>query len=104
MAERKWKVAERRVAAVFGAKRTGPTGKDDSDVIHPLLAIEVKYRAGLPAWALECLQQARTGRTAGGKTPITILLAKQMNVRDGLVVMTVREFEELWGPFNKAKT
>lgn len=96
-----WKAAERRVAKVFGGQRTGPTGRDDNDITHPLLAIEVKYRRSLPAWALQCLQQARSGRTAAGKTPVTILLGRGLRVQDGLLVLTVRDFEELFGALRK---
>ena len=92
-----WKAAERRVARVFGGQRTGPTGRDDNDITHPLLAIEVKYRKTLPAWALACLQQARTGRSATGKTPVSILLGRGMRVGDGLLVLRVADFEERFG-------
>ncbi len=98
-----WKSAELRVAKRFGTTRTGPTGRDDNDIAHPLLAVEVKYRKSLPAWALTCLAQARAGRTASGKTPITILLGRGMRVTDGLVVMTVRDFEDLWGRLEKGE-
>lgn len=98
-----WKAAERRVAARFGAKRTGPTGRDDNDFIHPLIAPEIKYRKTLPAWALQCLEQARAGRSAGGKTPVTILLGRGMRVTDALVVMTMRDFEDLWGPLQTGR-
>ncbi len=96
-----WKSAELRVAKRFGTTRTGPTGRDDNDISHPLLAVEVKYRKRLPAWAMSCLAQARAGRSAGGKTPVTILLGRGMRVTDGLVVMTVMNFEDLWGRLEK---
>lgn len=92
-----WKHAERRVAKAFGTRRTGPTGRDDNDLEHALLAIEIKYRASLPAWALACLAQARAGRTAGGKTPIVILVGRGMRIGDGLVVLTMRDFQDLFG-------
>ncbi len=99
-----WKAAELRVAKRFGTTRTGPTGRDDNDLHHKYLAIEIKYRKSLPAWALACLEQARAGRSAGGKTPITIMLGRGMRVTDGLVVMTVMDFEDLWGRLEKRKT
>jgi hypothetical protein len=101
-----WKKAEERVGKLFGGQRTGPTGRDDSDVTHALLAIEVKYRKDLPAWALECLEQARSGRTAGGKIPTVILLGRLMRLTDGLVVMRVADFQDLFGKIqtNEADT
>lgn len=92
-----WKAAERRIARLFGGQRTGPTGRDDNDITHPLLAVEVKYRRSLPKWALECLQQARSGRSAAGKTPVTVMLGRGMRVGDGLLVVRVADFEELFG-------
>jgi hypothetical protein len=92
-----WKHAERRVAKAFGTTRTGPTGRDDSDLTHPIAAIEVKYRKALPAWALACLEQARTGRTAAGKVPMVVMLGRGMRITDGLVVMRVADFQELFG-------
>lgn len=102
MTDRAWKRGERQVAKLFDTTRTGPTGKDDNDIVHPLLAIEVKYRKNLPTWALECLEQARTGRSAAGKTPVTIMLGRGMRVKDGILSMRVADFMELWGPISSA--
>lgn len=103
MPDKAWKAAERRLARQFETQRTGPTGKDDNDLAHPLLAIECKYRKKLPTWALQCLAQARCGRTAAGKVPVTILLGKFMRVTDGLVVMRVSDFQELFGAIRGAE-
>ncbi len=103
MTDKTWKAAERRVAKAFGSTRTGPTGKDDSDVTHPLLAIECKYRSSLPAWATDCLAQARAGRNAAGKIPTVILLGKFMRITDGLVVMRVADFQELFGKIEQKR-
>ena len=92
-----WKSAEMRVARLFGSERTGPTGRDDNDFIHALIAPEVKYRKSLPFWALTCLEQARTAKSAAGKVPCVFMLQRGMRLRDGLVVMTIRNFEQLYG-------
>jgi hypothetical protein len=96
-----WKRAELRVAKLFGTTRTGPTGRDDNDIKHALLAVEVKRRKALPKWALDCLEQARTGRNAAGKTPVVIMFGERMRTRDALLFMTVGSFEELWGPLHE---
>lgn len=96
-----WKRRERQVAAILGGKRTGPTGRDDVDVQHPLVAVEVKARKALPVWAMQCLEQARSARSAGGKPPIAVLIGRGMRIDDGLVVITVRDFRDLFGPIQE---
>ena len=91
-----WKSAELRLAKALGTERTGPTGRDDNDVKHPYLAVECKYRQKLPKWALDCLEQARTGKTAAGKLPIVVLLEKRMSLEDGIVVLRFADFMDLW--------
>lgn len=95
MANQAWKCAERRVAKLLGTSRTGPTGKDDNDIVHDKFAVEIKYRSRLPQWALECLLQARTAKKATGKMPFSILLERGKDVNDGLVVIRLEDFLNL---------
>lgn len=93
-----WKRAETRAAKAFGAaRRRGPTGRDDNDFEHALISPEVKYRKALPKFLIACLEQARTARSCAGKIPVTIFLAHRMRVSDGLIVMRVSDFQELYG-------
>lgn len=102
MPDKPWKHAERRVAAAFGSKRRGPTGRDDSDIHHALLSIEVKYRKHLPVFLLACLEQARSARSATGKIPVSILLGRGMRIKDGLLVIRVADFTQLFGEIQEA--
>lgn len=92
MPDKTWKAVERRVAARFHSVRSGPLGKRDTDVLHPLFAIEIKHRKRLPQWALDCLQQARDGKTATGKLPLTVMAGKGMATDDYLVTMRLADF------------
>jgi hypothetical protein len=92
-----WKHAERRVARALGGSRVGPSGFNTADVTHPLCSVSVKYRKNLPAWALDCLDEARGFKGAGGKVALLVMLEKGMRIQDGLVVMRVAEFEQLYG-------
>ena len=93
------KCAERRVAKFLGTTRWGPTGLNTNDIKHDRLAVEIKYRSKLPAWALTCLDQARTAQTAIGKIPVVILLAKGMKAKDGIVVMQMNDLLAIVGEF-----
>jgi hypothetical protein len=75
----------------------GPSGEDTCDVTHPLLAIEVKWRTSLPKWATDCLEQVRTARNTGYRVPAVVLLQKRMRAQDGLVVLRLSDFEQLFG-------
>lgn len=95
-----WKRAETRAAKAFGsARRRGPTGRDDNDFEHPLVSPEVKYRTNLPKLLLGPLEQARAARSAVGKIPVTIFLGRRMRIGDGLLVIRVADFIELYGKF-----
>ena len=95
-----WKRRERQVAEALGGKRTGPQGKHMTDVQHPLLAVEVKSRRQLPAWAEECLEQARTAVDCGNRVPTVVMVGHGQRIGDALVVMRLRDFEQLYGRFN----
>lgn len=97
-----WKRRERQVAAALGGVRVH-LGEhwNEVDVRHPLLAIEVKSRKVLPKWALDCLAQARAARSAGTKPGVVVMIGGGMRIADGLVVLTVRDFQDLFGPIQK---
>ena len=74
MPDRTWKAAERRIAAMLGGLRVGPSGTNTPDVTTSILAVEVKTRKSLPAWLKNALDQAE--RNAGGKLPVVVLHEK----------------------------
>jgi hypothetical protein len=75
-----WKSAERKNAAIFGAKRnvlSGSSGRDDrseSDSTHDTLYIESKLRARCTARSLWLATKAKAATT--GQTPLVILREK----------------------------
>lgn len=102
MTDKTWKHAERRVARILGGTRIGPAGFNTADVTHPLCSVSVKYRKNLPAWALACLEEARGFKRVDGKVPLLILLGKGMRITDGLVVLRVSDFQQLYGTLDDA--
>ncbi len=61
MGDKRWKVTERRIAALLGGRRVPVSGRgrgDQPDIVHPWLSLEVKDCATLPAWLLDALDQA----------------------------------------------
>lgn len=75
-----WKAAERKVAAYFGTLRqrlSGSSGRADetaADTKHPVLFIEVKYRAEHAVRTL--MDSTRKLAAKEGKLPIIALVSK----------------------------
>jgi alpha-beta hydrolase superfamily lysophospholipase len=91
MGNASWKAFERWVAKVTGGKRTGNSGRDTADVQHEWLAPECKYRAKLPRWLTDAMEQAERN-ARNDKMPCVWLKAKGDRYRDSLVVMRASEF------------
>ena len=58
MSAGRWKRHEREVAAILEGVRLPNSGKGQSDVLTPDLAVQVKTRKHIPAWLHEALDQA----------------------------------------------
>lgn len=72
MADRRWKRAEREIAALLDGVRLLNSGCGQPDVQAGRLAVQVKTRTSLPAWLLDAVDQAI--RDAGvGQQPVVIL-------------------------------
>jgi hypothetical protein len=84
------KVWEREVATKLGTKRTGPTGMDDSDVIHDTLGIECKAYKRI---AFKAADWDQTVRNAKGRIPI--LAIKELNTGKRIVFMEFDYFVAL---------
>lgn len=86
MADKRWKVAERRVAAFFGSERTplsGGTSKmTRSDTLHPDLFVEVKSRVKHTTVTL--WDDTKKKALKEGKVPVVVLVEKS---RPGFWVM-----------------
>ena len=70
-----WKEGERRVAAIFGVKRTplsgGSSGHTRSDTLHPRLFIEIKHRKKQAVISL--FRETKDLAKKEGKLPIVVL-------------------------------
>jgi hypothetical protein len=84
------KVWERQVAKDLGTKRTGPTGRDDSDVIHETLGVECKAYKRI-AWRDADWEQAVNN--AKGRVPIVAM--KELNTGRRIVFMSYDYFLSL---------
>lgn len=96
---RDWKQAERRIAQILGGRRIPVSGRgrgDNPDIEHPTLSVEVKARAGFPAWLEDALRQAEASAVEG-KTPVAILHPDRRRYSEALVVLRLSEFAELVG-------
>lgn len=100
MAERAWKQAERRVAHLLGGERVPVSGRqrgDAPDIRHAWLSIECKERKQLPAWLHDALAQAKAAATRA-QLPIAVLHEGGEKYADGLVVLTLADFVDWFGP------
>lgn len=57
MADKRWKRAERDIAALLGGVRLPNTGYGQPDVIAGRLAVQLKTKAQLPAWFTDAVDQ-----------------------------------------------
>jgi len=73
------------VATLLGGHRAGPLGAAP-DILHELLAPEVKHRKSLPAWLLGAMAQAKRN-ARGGRLPVVVLHAQGEYHRRDLVVV-----------------
>lgn len=84
------KTWEREIAKALNTKRTGPTGLNDADVIHPTLAIEAKALARL-GFRREHWNQAKTN--AKGRVPV--LLIKELHTGERIAILPYDYFIKL---------
>lgn len=97
MAEKSWKIAERRIAQALGGLRVPVSGRqrgDVPDIEHPTLSIEVKTRKALPKWIEDALEQAQAaaGGEEDGRLPVAVLHQLGMPYRKALVVLRLEDF------------
>ena len=104
MTDRRWKQIERLVCAIFGSRRSGPTGLDDCDCdrsSYPF-GIEIKHGASykVPAWLRAALEQAKHNAKKRGPDwiPVVVVHQPQTSVNDSLLVIPLRDFLEWYGP------
>lgn len=88
---RRGKDAERALAKRLKGRRTGVLGGED--ISHPLLSIEVKSRS----WFAGDKFMAQAKRNSNGKIPVVIVHIKNRSHDHDLVMMELRDFEDLFG-------
>lgn len=95
-----WKAHERAIAKRLGGKRAGPTGRRNSDVLLPLLAVECKERATPTLWLEAALNQSQTAAQSD-QIPIVIIHWKGQRHDRDIVMLRLTDFEDLHGDTNK---
>lgn len=101
MAEKTWKRVERKIAELIGGRRVPVTGRqrgDAPDIQHEWLSVECKHRQELPAWIMEAIDQAKASAAGTDKLPIAILHENRAGHSKDLVVMTLGDFRDWFGP------
>jgi len=91
-----WKNAERQAAKALGGirnKRGADFSQSAPDIEHALFSVECKYRKKLPQLLRQGLEQA--GAYDRHKPPLLVI--KQRGMRGALVVLTLADFEDLFG-------
>ena len=90
-----WKSLERKTARALSGKRNS-RGKDFSqsisDVEHPLLSIECKYRAKISGFLKDGIRQAE--KYHPDKIPVLIL--KEKHMKGELVIIRLSDFQGLF--------
>lgn len=101
MAEKAWKRAERRIAAVLGGERLRKGGTPSADVESDWAVAEVKHRKKLPAWIKAGVRQAEDHAPA---SKIALCILVEANTNKTLVVMDIGMFDLWFGADRKAKS
>lgn len=101
----KWKRYETRVAKILGGERIPVTGKDraDRDVETPLLYVQTKFRKTIPDWLFEWLDGICLAAKPVDKIGIVVMAQPGMDAGDSVVMMRLRDFEQLHGRLPLAK-
>ena len=87
-----WKDVERRVAKALGGSRSGPLGKNGSDVADVWFSVEVK-RTQRYSLRRDWLEQARRQSKDEGKP--WLLVISEHNDRNPIVVLDFKKFVEI---------
>ena len=100
MADKNWKRHERETAKAFGSTRTGPTGKDNADIIacDGRLLIECKQRKAIPKWLKDAMAQVQGYVTQSEIEPIGIVILHETGQRHSadFVIMQRDDFLKCW--------
>ncbi len=82
----RWKRCEGRFATLIGGTRIPITGREELDIDHRILAVEIKQRESLPQWCFgKAVKQALTGAEKCGKIPVVAV--NEVGSQDFWIVM-----------------
>jgi len=99
-----WKEVERKVAKLFGTKRTPLSGRNSSitgaDIIHPYLFVEVKHHSQLAIWEWFSYVEKRAKKE--GKLPLLVL--KKKRKRGFLFVARPQDWDKIAEAIRRGKT
>ena len=99
MSDKAWKACERRVAKYIGGERVPVTGRqrgDAPDIQHNWLVPEVKYRARLPCWLHDAMNQAKAAQVRPGQLPCVILCEKGKAVGRSFFICELEDARDHW--------
>ena len=99
MADKAWKACERRVAKYIGGERVPVTGRqrgDAPDIDHNWLSVEVKYRARLPAWIHDAMDQAKASMKGPRQMPCVILCEKGKETGESYIMFRLSDARDHW--------
>ena len=101
MTDKNWKRHERETAKAFNSVRTGPTGKDNADIIawNGNLLIECKQRKSLPKWLKDAISQVQGYVAQSGNDSLGIVILHETGQRHSTdyVVMQRDDFLNWFG-------
>lgn len=98
MADKPWKACERRVASYIGGTRNPVSGRqrgDKADIEHNWLSPEVKYRARLPEWLHDAMDQA-VKSAKPRQMPCVILCEKHRETGESYIIFKLSDARDHW--------
>jgi len=98
LTDKAWKACERRIAKYIGGERVPITGRqrgDAPDIKHNWLSPEVKYRAKLPFWLHDAMNQAVAAKR-GKQMPCVILCEKGQNTGNSYIIFRLEDARDHW--------
>jgi len=92
MSNKTWKAVELKICRMLGGDRTGPTGRDTSDCVHPWLGVEIKTRKRVPGYIRDWVEQAKSNIKLPGRLPIVVWHQTGDRYTDALVLLRLGDF------------
>jgi len=104
MSRSRWKATERAIASRIGGERVPVSGRqrrDQPDVRHDWLAVEVKHRRSIPQWLTTALKQAHAA-VRGDQLPVAIIHRHGARHTEDIVCLRLADFVQWFGPVDES--